>query len=153
MKLAPLHERFLAALRAELSDWRFVASSRHFRKSLPGRNHLMHVAFINHAADFDATLDVAVQFLVGKTAVCVVGASLSNIEGSGQVRYAVSSEQTAVSAALQAIAHLKRVGLPFLERYSNARTTLSALKAGGAESLLLSPIAQLHAQQVAALVH
>jgi hypothetical protein len=76
---------------------------------------------------------------------------LGNIKTSGQVRYAVSSEQTAVSAALQAIAHLKRVGFPFLERYSNARTTLGALTAGGPEALLLSPIAQMHTQQVAAL--
>lgn len=146
-----MHERFLAVLHGILPDWRFIASKRHFRKSLPGRNLFVHVGFINHDRDFDATLDVSVEFLVAKQRLCIIGASLGNIEGTGQVRYSVASEQSAVSAAHQAAAHLQRVGFPFLKRFCSAEATLAVLKAGGPEAQLISPLLQLHAQQIAAL--
>lgn len=151
MKPVPLHERFLAELAVSLPEWKFIASQRHFRKSLPGKNLFVHVGFINHDRDFDATLDVSVEFLVAKRRLCMVGASLGNIEGAGQIRYSVDSEQAAVSAAQHAGAHLKRVGFPFLERFSRVETTLAVLNAGGPEAQLISPFLHLHAQQIAAL--
>ncbi len=151
MNLVPLHERFVAALHDHLPEWKFIAGKRHFRRNLLGKNFLVHVSFINHDRDFDATLDVSVEFLAGRQRLCIVGASLGNIEASGQVRYSIASEQSAVSAAHQAAAHLKRVGFPFLERYASANTTLAVLKAGGHEAQLISPLLQLHAQQIEAL--
>jgi hypothetical protein len=151
MKLKPLHDRFIQEMKSELPDWRFVASNRHFRKTLPGKNLFVHIAFINHDNDFDATVNVAVEFVSGKARVCIVGASLGNIEGIGQFRYSVSSEQSAEVSALQAVAHLKRVGLPFLERYTSVSNTLTTLKAGGSEARLISPLQYLHANQIAAL--
>ena len=151
MKLVPLHERFLAEVHEDLPEWKFIASRRHYRKNLPGKNLLVHVSFINHDRDFDATLDVSVEFLIDKKRSCVIGASLGNIEGSDQVRYSVASELSAVSAAHEAVAHLKRIGFPFLERYASAPAVLAALKAGGAEAQLISPLIQFHAQQISAL--
>ncbi len=151
MKLKPLHSRFIEKMKSELPDWKFVASNRHFRKVLPGKNLLAHIAFVNHVNDFDATLDVAVEFVEGKARVCIVGASLGTIEGIGQSRYSVSSEQSAEASALQAVAHLKRVGIPFLERYASVSNTLATLKAGGQEAQLISPLMHLHAGQIAAL--
>lgn len=151
MSLEPLHARFLEELGRRLPGWTFVASRRHFRRSLPGRQHLIHVAFINHVDDFDVTIDVSIDFLAGRKSVCVLGAELGNIEGTGQRRHSVDSEETAVAAALEASAHIEAVGLPFLERYTDAATALASLAAGGREADLLSPIRALHAQQIAAL--
>src|SRR5689334_2333346 len=119
MKLKPLHDRFIENLKSNLPGWKFVARNRHFRKSLPGKNFFVHVAFVDHESDFDAVLDVAVEFVSGEERICIVGASLGNIEGVGQVRYNVMSEQSADVSALQAFAHVERVGLPFFERHGS----------------------------------
>ena len=151
MKLAPLHSRFIEELSKDLNDWKFIAGNRQFRKKRPDQNFFVHVAFINHLNDFDATIDVAVEFVAGKERVCIVGAELGNIEGVGQVRHTVSSEQSAVSAAREAIAHLKKVGFPFFERYGNPHNVTAALKAGGEVARLISPLTQSHSQQITAL--
>jgi hypothetical protein len=151
MKSSSLRDQFIEKLKNDLPDWKFIASNRHFRRTRPGRNWFVHISFINHEDDFDATLDVAVEFLSGKQPICILGASLGNIEGVGQARYNVNSNRSAEASAIDAIAHLKRIGLPFLERYSNVETALATLRSAGAEARLISPLLHLHSQQIAAL--
>lgn len=151
MKLAPLHARFIEEFSRELPEWNFIATHRHFRKRFPDRNLLAHVAFINHVGDFDAAIDVAVEFLIDRKPVCIIGAELGNIEGGGQIRHSVFSEESASLSAREGIAHLKRVGFPFLERFSIPNNALTVLRAGGSEARLISPLTQLHSKQIAAL--
>lgn len=151
MTLKLLHDLFFAHLKGKLPEWRFVGTHRHFVKVFPGRKLYAHVAFINHVDDFDAVFDVAVEFLADKKRVCIVGASLGNIEGVGQVRYNVSSPASAETSARSAAVHLRRVGMPFFERYDSTGAVLSALRQGGEEARLISPFLHLHAEQIAAL--
>lgn len=151
MSIKPLHDAFISAMKRELPGWKFIATHRHFRKPFSGGNWLVHITFINHPQDCDAVIDVAIEFLDGKRRICIVGASLGNIEGTGQVRYRVGSEDEAKTAAVRAATHLQRVGMPFLEHYSIPGNVLSSLKKGGAEASLISPLEQMRAQQIAAL--
>ena len=148
MPLKPLHDLFIAHLKAALPEWRFVSAHRHFVKVYPERKLYAHVAFINHVDDFDAVLNVAVEFVAGRKPVCTIGASLGNIEGVGQVRYRVVDSASADSSARQATAHLGCVGMPFFERYETASAVLAALRKG---ARLISPLIHLHAEQIAAL--
>jgi hypothetical protein len=151
MKLEPLHARFIEEFSRNLPEWKFVASGRHFKKALPGRNLLVHISFINHVADFDATIDVAVEFLSARKRLCIIGAELGNIEGIGQVRHSVCSEDSAVKSAHDALKHLKRIGFPFLERFANPSNVLSALKENEEDAVLISPLEQLRTLQISAL--
>jgi len=151
MSIKPLHDKFIETLMQELEGWKFISSHRHFRKAFSQGNWLAHIAFVNHTSDFDVVIDVAVEFMEGKTRLCSVGASLGNIEGVGQVRYGVGSEEEAITAASRAAAHLKRVGLPFLEHYSIPTNVIGCLKKGGTEALLISPLEQFHVEQIEAL--
>ena len=151
MRIVELHKAFISAMHTELPDWRFVASRRHFKKSFPNGLWNAHFSFINHADDFDVTCDVSVEFMKARKRACIVGANLGNIEGVGQVRYSVNSPESAVLAASEARDHIDRIGLPFLQKYSDPAEVLRCLRAGGPEARLISPIMQIHEQQIQVL--
>lgn len=151
MKPSELHPIFINELRELLSDWRFVSTSRHFKRTIGSANLLFHIAWVNHTEDFDAIGNVAVEFLAGKKRVAVVGAQLGNIAGVGQTRHTVASVAGAKASALSLVQEFEKVGLPFLEKYSSPENVISALQSGGAEAQLISPIQNLHKGQVQAL--
>ena len=151
MKVSELHTLLLQDMQALLPQWRFVARSRHFKRSIGTVNWMLHIAFVNHAGDFDAIGNVAVEFLATRKPVVVIGAQLGNIEGVGQTRHPVTSPESASQAAQSLVAEFHRVGLPFLERYSSSAAVLSALQSGGPEASLISPVHEMHRGQIAAL--
>jgi hypothetical protein len=151
MKVAELHEVFLKELGPLLPGWKFVASQRHFKRAAGPVNWFFHISFANHASDFDAVGDVAVEFVAAKKRVAIFGAQLGNIASIGQTRHGVCSPATAAESAKSLASELQLVGVPFLQRYSNPAVVLSALQAGEAEACLISPIQQLHAEQALAL--
>jgi hypothetical protein len=151
MKVSELHAALLRELTPLLPGWKFIASQRHFQHNEGAVNWLLHLAFVNHEADFDAIGDVAVEFLAGRKRVAIVGAQLGNIAGVGQTRHAVSSAAAAAEAARSLVLEFQQVGLPFLQRYSDPATTAAVLQTDGPESRLISPLQENHATQIAAL--
>lgn len=151
MKVSELHEIFLQELRSLLPQWKFVASHRHFKLAKGSVNWFLHPSFVNHSRDFDAVGNVALEFLAAKKRVAIFGAQLGNIAGIGQTRHEVSSASAATEAAQTLASEFQRVGIPFLERYSRPENVLSALRAGGAEARLISPLQDLHCEQILAL--
>ncbi|WP_166213108.1 hypothetical protein [Cognatiluteimonas telluris] len=151
MNVSELQTVFLQDLQTFLPEWRFVSSFRHFKRSVGTVNWLFHIACVNHPEDFDAIGDVAVEFLLARKRVVIVGAQLGNISGVGQTRHPVSSPEDCAQAARSLVTEFQRVGLPFLERYSSAATVLSVLQSGGTEASLISPLRELHGGQIAAL--
>lgn len=151
MKLKPLHDHLIEKLKLELPEWRFSSKDRHFRRSEDGKDFYIHLSFINHVDEFDLVINVGVAFFLNKMRACVIGAELGSIEGVGQCRHRITSKESAARAALSTKEHLLRVGVPFLQEYSNAATVLSTLKAGGAKARLISPFTNLHSEQVLAL--
>jgi hypothetical protein len=151
MKVSELHQDFLQSLQALLPEWRFVSTHRHFKRSVGPVNWLFHIACVNHPHDFDAIGNVAVEFLSAGKRALAVGAQLGNISGLGQTRHSVTSQATATHSAHALFGEFTDVGLPFLERYSNAVTVLSVLQRGGREAALISPLQGQHSSQIAAL--
>ena len=151
MKLKPLHDQFIQGMKSRLHDWKFIASNRHFRLSAADHNWYLHFGFINHERDFDVTLDVAVEFMHGKTRLGIIGAELGNIQGTGQFRHGVASEEAADVAAQSAHEHFLSVGVPFLRQHSDRMHVLTVLRRNNAEARLICPIDQTRSTLVAAL--
>ncbi len=148
MKVAELHLMLIDALRPRLDGWKFVASLRHFEKRIDEKRWFLHLSFINHQADFDAVANVAVEYVRNRKRVCIVGASLGNIEGTGQKRFRVSNATDIPAAADGVVEQFRRVGIPFLERFSQPQEVISVLKAGGRDALLISPLKNKHETQI-----
>jgi len=152
MRVSELHAIFLTELGALLPDWRFNSTYRDFKKTHGSVNWLLHVSCINHSEDFDAVVDIAVEFLDGRRRVAIFGAQLGNIAGLGQTRHPVSSAATARTAARAAFDEFERVGLPFLRHHSSRKTVVSTLEAGGQLARAISPLTALHSGQIQALM-
>jgi hypothetical protein len=111
----------------------------------------MHLTFINHANDFDAVVDVAIEYVRNRKRVCIFGAQLGNIAGVGQTRHRVGGERDIPAAVEGILSELNAIGIPFLERLSRPDEVLSVLKRGGREANLISPLKETHAEQIRAL--
>ena len=148
MKVSDLQNVFLEELKALLTDWKFIKSQRHFKKSEGDVIWYLHISCINHMDDFDAVGNVAVEFKAGKERICLVGAELGNINGIGQHRFQVSNSAEATSSALRIHEYFKEHGLPFLYKYSDPDEVVSTLKKGGTEAMLISPFLNQHQDQI-----
>ena len=131
MKVSELQIIFLETLQEQLNDWKFVKTRRHFKKVNGERTWFFHISCINHFDDFDGVGDVAIEYKDGKERICIVGRELGNIEGTGQKRFEVGSPKQAYSSALSMIAFFQRVGLPFLDKFSDPSKVISTLENGG----------------------
>lgn len=99
MKVSELQEKFIDELKKLLPEWTFVKCNRHFKLKRENVVWLFHISCINHESDFDAVGNVAVEFLSGKERVCIIGAELGNINGSGQARFPVSSSNEVINSS------------------------------------------------------
>ncbi|WP_133500788.1 hypothetical protein [Cognatilysobacter terrigena] len=151
MKVSELHAAFISELVELMPGWTFVKSSRHFKRTDGHVRWLFHVSFANYSDAFDALGDVAVEYVAMKKRVAIIGAQLANIAGTGYSPHPVSSRASAIDSARALAAEFQAVGLPVLQRYSDPAVALAALEAGGREALLISPLSNLHAQQLEAL--
>jgi hypothetical protein len=151
MKVSELQAAFMTELSSLLKGWQFVKRYHGFKQGHGDVVWHFHVACISHKADFDAVGDVAVEIQNRRGRVCIVGATLSNIEGSGQTRFAVRSLQDVKNAAVGLVRHLSEVGLPFLKQYSDPVEILRVLKHDPTAARLISPLVHVHAEQIAAL--
>lgn len=148
MKVSELQEIFIDELKSLLPEWKFVKRERHFKLKNDKVVWFFHISCINHESDFDAVGDVAVEFLSGKERVCIIGSELGNIEGAGQKRFPVSSSSEAISSAQHLHNYFVKVGLPFLDKYSNPNVVVLTLKRGGKEAMLISPLVNQHETQI-----
>ena len=144
MKVAELQNRFVAELKRLLPEWQFVKSHRAFKRRYEDVTWRLHISCINHESDFDAVGDVAVEYKTGSESVCVFGAELGNIEGSGQARFRVSSTSEALKSAHQLYSFFDEIGLPYLAKYSKPTEVVSALRKGGKDAMRVSPLISQH---------
>lgn len=139
MALAPLREGVIAAVATLLPTWRFIKSTRSFvQKSLEYKWYL-HLAYINHVNDFDVVVDVAVEHLRGKQRICMLGAELGNIVGTGQHRWSVETASDVAGVAKEVVSLFGEVGLPFLNRFSSLPEVIHVLRTDLEMSRLIFP--------------
>jgi hypothetical protein len=144
-----LHEQLLQALILELRDWKFIKSQRHFIQKIKNTIKYIHLSFINHQDDFDVTVDFAVEHTHKNERVCIVGAELGNIIGTGQYRWSINQNTDINNTSNLIIQKINEVGIPFINKYSNLNEILSRLKSNKEEALLISPIIEQHTDQIA----
>ena len=151
MALATLHQAVIEGVSALLPAWRFVKGARSFRRVAHGCNQTLHLSFVNHVDDFDVVGNVAVEHLIKRKRLCVVGAELGNILGTGQQRWPVSSATQASLAANGVVELFQKVGVPYLERYSSLAEVLRVLREEPQNAWLLSPLAKDFAAEANAI--
>jgi hypothetical protein len=151
MTLALLHEALIAGLASHMRGWGFVKSTRSFRRRDGDRQWSLHLAFINHVNDFDVVADVAVEHLLNKQRICIVGAELGNIIGTGQRRWSVGDLPHAQAAADGVHQLFITAGVPFLQRFSELSQILNTLRADQKTARLICPFVKDHVAEADAI--
>ncbi len=116
----------------------------------------LHVAFIEHDdTDFDVTADVAVRFdeledllneyeshlsEAEKKRTFSIGAELGNISEGRQKRWTVADSADIEAVSRSIIDAFSRIGMPYLEKYSDSNTALDALSSDDRAAWLHAPI-------------
>ena len=119
--------------------------------SRPGLKWHLHLSFVSHAHDFAVAVDVAVEHLRGTKRLCIVGAELGNIRGTGQDRWDVHSRQDVPRVASEILKAFAAIGLPFLERYSSLAEILNVLRTNPREARLIKPLSANPVAEAAAI--
>jgi len=158
--LAELRRRVLERLSERMAPAGFRRRDQSFWKDAGPVALSLHVSFINHADDFDLTADVAVRHHAVEDILnaarrlsardmrttATVGAELGNLAGVGQHRWTVTAEAD-VDPAIDGVADwFRRIGEPFLQRFSSPAEALRVLDEDGIEARLICPIAATRSQ-------
>jgi hypothetical protein len=149
MSFAVIQGVLLGDLSARLEGWHFVKSRRSFERKQTTCVWSLHLAFIKHKPDFDVVADVAVEHIQAGKRLCIVGAELGNICGTGQHRWQIASEQQVQAVTSGILDLFTTVGLPFMERYSVLSEVLRVLRADPAQARLICPLVKDHCAEAA----
>jgi hypothetical protein len=142
------------------------ARGQSFHKRTPFGKVSLHLAFIEHAADFDVTVDVAIRFdalediinegnnlltASEKRRTFSIGAELGNISEWKQKRWTVRSPADIEDVSRSIMDAFVDIGLAYIEKYSNMETVLDVLSGDDKPAWLLSPLHDLRAKQAICL--
>jgi hypothetical protein len=127
----------------------------------------VHISFIEHEHDIDATVDVAIRFdaveeLVNrsnglltrkeKAETFTMGAELGNLERGMPYRVTVTERSDVERAAEQLLAKIEAVGLPYFELYSRLESAYHVLARDDRDAWVYSPIHAKRATRACALL-
>ena len=155
MALKTLHQEVIEQMTDRFPGWKFVKSTRSFVQLHGNCRWIVHLAFVNHVDDFDVVVDVAVEHLMGKQRICILGAELGNIRGTGQHRWNVGPTSSALAAVKGLQALFDEVGVPFLRRFSKLAEVVGILRTDEKTTRLIFPFEQnpvLEADRIAFLM-
>lgn len=154
MALLPLHKEMSEKRIEKFPDWKFVHSSRSLVRKREHSRWFLHVTFANHVHDFDVVADVAVEHLLGKHRICIVGAELGNIQGTGQHRWGVDSPSSTTAAAHGVETLFNEIGTPFLDCFSSIEEVLRVYRMDREMARLINPFEQnpqVEAERIASI--
>ncbi|KGK10060.1 hypothetical protein [Vibrio navarrensis] len=136
MSIKELQKNLLASVGEKLTAFGFgkKAKQQSFYRSIEGGWACVHLSFIEHADDFDVTVDVAVRFdevedLVNsknnlltkkeKAGTSTLGVELGNLSTGEQKRWSISSEDQISSVTDSILDAFDKLGEPYLLKYSS----------------------------------
>ena len=126
-----------------------------FYQVVPTGKWVFHISFIAHKTDFDLTADVAVRVnaiedivneydtkltTAEKRKSMTLGGELGNISEGVPRRWTVSSVEDIPAACDGVIKAFQRIGLPFLQKHSDAAAAHRVLVSSRQADLLLAPV-------------
>ncbi len=155
MALAALQRAVLASLSTALQADGFRLWEQDLWRPKADVRQIVHVSFIRHADDLDLTLDVAVRHneiedrlakvsrlpARQKRRTATVGVELGNLADGRQKRWRLTEPSDVTGVVADALAWIRRFGLPFLDRFSSLDEIVAVLQSSSREALLICPIA------------
>lgn len=149
-----LRKRLLEEIGGRLKPDGYQKSQQTFSRRFRGGTWFFHVAFIPHATDFDITADIAVRHdsiqeasrLYGhldkrsKKKTATLGVELGNLQGIGQHRWTVAKESDLAPVADSILEMFRRVGMPFLQRFSSLQETKRVFDSDERLARLICPV-------------
>lgn len=142
------------------------AKAQSFYKQTPFGRVALHLAFIEHATDFDVTVDIAIRFdalediinegnshltASEKRRTFSIGAELGNISEWEPKSWTVRSPADLEEVSRSIMDAFVDIGIPYIEKYSNMETALDALSGDDKATWLLSPFHDYRAKQAICL--
>jgi hypothetical protein len=128
------------------------ATGQRFFRDIALGSQILHLSFIKNGGEFDVTVDVAIRVAVleemldpqdahrpPKEQMASFGAELGNIARGERIRWTVSSAEDVEIVAESIFAAIERIGVPYLERYSDLEQMLDALTPNDRSAWLHSP--------------
>ncbi len=139
-----------------------------FLKSCPFGRASFHLAFIKHDNDFDVTADVAIRFdqveeLISrymndplltkseKTNTFTLGCELGNLSEGRQRRWTLACSDDILGVAESVLEAFAKIGIPYIETYSDPQKALEVLSGDGPASWLHSPLHGERAKRAVAM--
>jgi len=137
-----------------------------FYKKIPSGRQVFHLSFIRHKEDIDITVDVAVRFdsvedLINeykpyltktqKKDTATLGCELGNLIEGEPRRFSLYSVDDAGDVADEIIDFFARVGISYLEKYSDMEAALEALSGDDRDAWLHMPFHDERAKKAIAL--
>ena len=165
-----LQDQLLAVMDAKVKEYGFVSRPRDqafIKKTYFGRLAL-HIMFAKFGDVVDASADVAIRFdaledLVNeglsylsakeKKQTYSLGAELGHLEGINLRSWRIASSANIESVAESITQTFLKVGIPYLERYSNMEFALQALSGDDREAWLHSPFHDARAKRALGLAY
>lgn len=143
-------------LLAELGDllarfgFSFVAARRSFHKPTPVGWQSIHLAIIQHPADFDVVVDAAVRLDLIQARIggatdrrghqATIGCEYGNLLGTGQHRWTVAAASDLDPVARDILKACESTLFHFLETYSDLETVYETLMREDQYARLLMPL-------------
>ncbi len=163
-KFKRLQDELLSAVGQQIEEFGFDKrpKSQEFSKKTPFGQATFHLAFIKHEDDFDVTADIGIRFdqveeLVNrddklltksdKAETYTIGSELGNLSEDRQKRWTVASADDVPILADSVTDSFRKVALPYVENFSDAKRVLEILSGDGPDSWLHSPLHDARAKR------
>ncbi len=151
-----LAEAFLAQVEDELGGLGFKRRRRDYtyrREAGPARQYI-HFTIVKHRVAAQVSVDVAVRLHAVEEAIprhpkvppktardrATVGVELGNWTGAGWRSWNLAAPEDVGPVVRALLTEVRRVGLPFLERFSSVSEVHDVLARGGSEAQLICPL-------------
>jgi hypothetical protein len=138
------------ALELEPRGFRARVTQQAFWKNKGSAAWVVHVAFVRHETDVDATIDLGVRLAsvqellagsgYGDGKGVSIGAELGNLIDGRPRRWTIRSQSDAKLAANDMSAELEKFAFQWFERHSDLAHVLGVLAANDSGSRLISPL-------------
>jgi hypothetical protein len=144
----------LSALGARVRPLGFSAKAtgQRFFRDISLGSQILHLSFIRNGEEFDVTVDVAIRISkleemldpqeshrTRQEQMASFGAELGNLSRGERIRWTVSDREDIEAVAESILNSFERIGLPYLERYSDLDQMLNALAPNDRSAWLHSP--------------
>ena len=163
-----LQRRLLEALSPKLEERGFKPriTDQSFARHVDFGRWILHVSFIRHRTDFDATVDAAIRVddvedLINEDRTSLpkatrnwtatIGAELGNLRSGAPLRWTIRTDRDVPPVAADMLNAIKTTGIPYLEKHSDLRTILGILASNDRAAWLHAPVHDSRCKRALAL--